>query len=43
MAKPLRKTPTLVGSHADEFVRNMILTERRRLNKTEEMLLKLID
>lgn len=43
MAKPLRKTPTLKGKNADEFLKKMIATSKRKsLNKNEKMFLGLI-
>lgn len=42
MAKPIRKTPSLKGKSANNFVEEMIKVEKRRINKTEKKLLKLL-
>jgi hypothetical protein len=43
MAKPIRKTPTLTGKYASQFIEKMLETERRKnLTRTEKELAKLI-
>lgn len=42
MAKPIRKTPTLSGEHAERFIKAMLETEKRPINKSEKEFLKLL-
>ena len=42
MAKPIRKTPTLRGKDATNFVKTMLSTERRSINDIEKQLVKLV-
>lgn len=35
MAKPIRATPTLYGKDADNLLRKMIATEKRKITKRE--------
>lgn len=42
MAKPIRKTPTLNIEQTQKFVKEMIKTEKRSINKSEREFLKLL-
>ena len=42
MAKPIRKTPTLTGKEAENFIIKMIETEKRTINNSEKELMQLI-
>jgi hypothetical protein len=42
MAKPIRKTPTLKGEKAEQFVEEMLKTEKRQINQTEKEIVSII-
>ena len=42
MAQPIRKTPTLKGKQAEEFISRMVETEKRKINAHEKEISRLI-
>jgi uncharacterized protein YaaR (DUF327 family) len=42
MAKPIRKTPTLKGEKAENFIKAMLRTEQRSANKVEKELAEML-
>lgn len=43
MAKPIRATPELKGINAENFIKNMIVTERSQITKSDKKLAKEIE
>ena len=43
MAKPIRATPELKGQDAENFVKKMILIEKRKISKIDENFAKQIE